>query len=203
MAGKFSPKQIAQAGATDGQVLTYSTGTSLWGPATPTGGGALARYRFGAPDFDDPGTSPWPVTVAAELTVDSADAALSVRRFDATTEEGVGFDLYLPTGATNLVFRFVSRAQTAPGGAVKAQPSLRVRELLDNAAIEAFAETDMEPLDFTTNTNWQYDSETISLATLSLVAGRYVQFELTRQPADADDNLASDWVLVQLIVEVT
>jgi hypothetical protein len=78
-----------------------------------------------------------------------------------------------------------------------------VRELLDNAAIEAFAETDLTPLDFTTNTNWQYDSETIALSTLSLVAGRFAQFELTRQPADADDNLTGDWVLVQLVVEFT
>lgn len=34
MAGKLHPKQLAQAGATNGQVLAYNTASGQWGPST-------------------------------------------------------------------------------------------------------------------------------------------------------------------------
>lgn len=99
----------------------------------------------------------------------------------------------------------VWRAQTTPGGTVGIQPSLRARQISNNAAISAWAETDMTPLSATVAqaTNWQVSTQTINLASFStaLVAGRKTFLELTRQPADADDTLVGDWVLNTLIIE--
>ena len=162
------------------------------------------RYRFGAPDFDDPNNSNWTITVSAELTVDSTNNGLNVRRFDDTTEEGVGFEVYVPTGASSMLLRFVSRAQTAPGGAVTVRPVLYVRELPDNAAVEAWsAATLLTALAIPTNALFQYDTQSIALSTLSMVGGRIAQFELTRRGTDGSDTLTGDWVLVQLVVEFT
>jgi hypothetical protein len=190
----------AATAPSSGQVLTATSGTvANW--QTPTSS-PLQRYRFGAVDFDEPNNSNWTVAVGAELTSDSLNAALSVRRFDDTTEEGVGFDVYVPTGATTMTLRFVSRGQTAPGSAKTVRPALYVRELPDNAAVEAWSvATLLTPVDIPTNTNWQYDSEAIALSTLSMVAGRMAQFELTRKGTDGSDNLSGDWTLQQLVVE--
>lgn len=40
MGGSIELKQLAQSGATDGQVPTYSATTGNWQPATPSGGGS-------------------------------------------------------------------------------------------------------------------------------------------------------------------
>ena len=44
MAGKLDPKQIAQAGATNGQVLVFNTTTSKWEPQSYT----VGFFAFGA-----------------------------------------------------------------------------------------------------------------------------------------------------------
>ena len=55
MAGKLHPKQIAQAGATNGQVLTYDTGVAQWIPGNGMvgfgfkSGVALAASFSGSP----------------------------------------------------------------------------------------------------------------------------------------------------------
>jgi len=47
------------------------------------------------------------------------------------------------------------------------------------------------------NENFQYDSESIALSTLGLVAGRAAQFELTRL---GTGTLVGDWSLLGLTV---
>ena len=187
---------------TSGQI-TVTNGDGVSGnPTLSLPNYVYFRRQFGATDFDDPATSDWPVTVAAELTTDSTNSGLPVRRFDDTTEEGVGFDVFLPTGSVSLVFRIIYRAQTAPGGTVGVQPSLRVRETTIDSTVEAWAETDMTALSIGTDANWHYASQTISLSTLSLNAGQKAHFELTRQPADGDDTLVGDWVVQDIVLEV-
>jgi hypothetical protein len=164
----------------------------------------FGQRQFGGADFDDPNSSNWTINAAAALAADSSNAGLVVRRFDDTTEEGVGFDVYLPVGSTNIIFRFVSRAQTAPGSTQTVRPVLYVREIPDNAAVEAWSSaTLMTTISIPNNANFQYDSQTIALSTLSLVAGRVAQFELTRRGTDGSDSLSGDWVLQTLVVEFT
>ena len=51
-----------------------------------------------------------------------------------------------------------------------------------------------------TNTNWQYYSTTVSLASLSLTAGTLYQFEFTRNVGVAG-NPAVNWLLAELTFE--
>ena len=53
-------------------------------------------------------------------------------------------------------------------------------------------------IDIPTNTNWQYDTQTVTLATLGLTAGNLVQFELTRTAPTAGTNLTGDWNLAEM-----
>lgn len=173
-------------------------------PITWTAVERLPRLTFYGADLDDPNSASWTVNALATLGADTVTTALPVRRFDDTTEEGVGFSVLSPVGATNLRLKIVSRAQTAPGGAVTVRPALYVREFPDNAAPEAWsAATLLTAIDIPTNTNWQYDTQTIALATLGMVAGRFAQFELTRKGTDGSDTLTGDWTVLAVGVEFT
>jgi hypothetical protein len=164
---------------------------------------AYLRRNFGASDFQSP-TANFAVNALAAVAADTVNAALNVRRFDDTTQEGVGFGLTIPPSATNMTLYFKSRAQTAPGGTVGVQPVLYFRTVPDNAAVSSWsAGTQLTPLSFPTNTNWQYDSQTLTLSSLSLTAGNFVQFEITRLGTDGDDTLTGDWVLLELTLEFT
>ena len=59
----------------------------------------------------------------------------------------------------------------------------------------------MDNLSMPTNELFQYDEEQISLATLSLTAGDVAQFELTRDAGNVNDDLVSDWALLQVEIE--
>jgi hypothetical protein len=76
-----------------------------------------------------------------------------------------------------------------------------VREVVDNSTVESWAETDLAALSIVANASWHYTSDTITLSTLSMVAGRNTLFEITRQPADSDDTLVGDWVVQLVVIE--
>lgn len=191
-------------GANQSVTLRYDGTSSRW-RATGGSGASVTPFRkvYAAYDFLTPVTN-YAVNASAGYAADTANAALFVRRFDDTTQEGVGFGLSIPAGMANLTLYFKSRAQSTPGGTVGVQPILYFRTIPDNASVSSWsAGTQLTPLSFPTNTNWQYDSQTLTLASLSLTAGNYVQFELTRDGADGDDTLAGDWTLLEMTVEFT
>jgi hypothetical protein len=160
---------------------------------------ANPEYQLYAGSFENPTNSDWTVNSLAPIGRNASNNALLSRLFDDTTEEGVGFSVKIPSGVTNIIFDFVSRAASAPGGASQVRPVLYTRTLGDNVAVGAWdSGTDLTLIDIPTNANYQYDSQTISLASLSLVAGNLIQFELTRDPADASDDLVGDWELILL-----
>lgn len=161
----------------------------------------VQRALFMADQFENPVNADWAVNALAPLAAGSINAGLLQRLFDDTTEEGVGFSARVPEGATQLILRFFSRAEVAPGTPKKVAPKLYFRGLADNAAPSAWsAGTLLTELDMPASTTWQEDSQTISLATLGLVVGRLYQFELTRVVA-ALDNLVNDWNLLYTVVE--
>jgi hypothetical protein len=161
------------------------------------------RQHFGD-QLDNPVNADWAVNALAPAAADSVNAGLTVRRFDDTVEEGVGFIVQVPEQATNLRLSFVARAQTAPGAARTVGLTLYRREIPDNAAVTAWsAGTVLTDIDIPTNANFQYDNQTISLSTLSITAGRLVQFELTRTEPTGGTELVGDWDLIEIIVEFT
>ncbi len=75
------------------------------------------------------------------------------------------------------------------------------RGMPDDAAVEAWSAGDaLADIDIPTNENWQYDEETLSLATLGATAGEVTQFELTRV-APGGTNLEGDWALFGIDLE--
>ena len=159
------------------------------------------KYVFFADQLDTPVTSNWAVNARAPATADPSNTALVIRRFDDTAEEGVGFSVITPLGVTNITLEFYARAITAPGTAKQVILRLYVREIPDNAAVEAWsAATELTAIDIPTNAYFQYDSQTIAFATLGLVAGRVAQFELTRYGGAAADTLVGDWAMLAVRV---
>jgi hypothetical protein len=153
--------------------------------------------------LDNPVTADWAVNALAPAVADSLNSGLTVRRFDDTVEEGVGFIFtVIPPQATVMKLTFKSRAQTAPGGPVQAVPRLYRRIIPDDAAVGAWsAGLDLTPIDIPANTNFQYDDQTLTLASLGLAPGDLVQFEVTRNPASGSDTLVGDWDVVEIGVE--
>jgi hypothetical protein len=166
---------------------------------------AFAEYFYYATDFLNPNNADWDISVLAPAVADSNNAALTVRLYDDTTEEAVGMFFRLPTGATNIVLDFVSRAETAPGGAVAAKPAIEFRTIDDNGAVQSppWTTLTLNDIDLPANENFQHDSQSITLVSLGLTAGEYVQMELKRVPTHPNDDLVGDWALLSCRVSFT
>jgi hypothetical protein len=157
--------------------------------------------RFYAPNLLVPNSSDWTVNARAGEAADSNNAALSVRLFDDTTEEGVGLVLFVPPWATSIKFNIKSRAETGPGGASVIASTIYTRDIPDNSAIGAWSGTNLTEFDIPSGSeDWQYDDQTITLASLGLTPGNLSQIEYTRFSA-ASNNLAGDWALLEFGVE--
>ena len=106
------------------------------------GGGGLESKTFEADQLENPNNPDWMINALAPLTADSNNNGFSVRLFDDTTEEGVGFTVEIPSTAANVVFDFVSRAETAPGAVRTVGLKMYEREIPDNAAPTAWSAGD-------------------------------------------------------------
>lgn len=174
----------------DGTLWRLTATTPTW---QQIGGGGAGGGEFRVPLFPflrTPFGSDWPVQVAAQFTFDSLNPALPVWRFDAGTEEGVGWGMRVPTGFTTLGFEFSSRGQGAGGGT--AALNLYTRTVSNGSPITSWsAGTALSSLSLAASTNPQDDTDSVSLATLGLTAGSMANFELTRDGG----TLATDWTL--------
>jgi hypothetical protein len=187
---------------TNGYALIADSGEAAgmkWGAPVAA---VYPTFQFFADQFRNPANADWAVNSLAPVSPDPTNNALPVRLFDDTTEEGVGCEVRIPTGATNIKFTFQTRAATAPGGARQVVFSLYEREIPDDGAVTAWsARYNLTAIDIPTNAYFQTDTQTISLATLGLTAGMTHQFELTRYGAHASDTLTGDLALLFLGVE--
>ena len=168
------------------------------------GGSSYPEYQYSADELDSPNNSDWPVNALAPVATDSVSNALKVRRFDDTTDEAVGFLIRVPSGATNMVVKLNSRAQTAPGSSKTVSLKLQTRGIPNNAAVESWASV-VEMINFTmpTNTYFQKDSQSISLSSLGMTAGGLEQVTLYRDGGDAGDTLVGDWTLLSINISFT
>lgn len=164
-------------------------------------GASIATKYFYADQVDSPNSANWAINANAPASSDSANLALLVRRFDDTLEEGVGFEMFVPSIVTTLTFGIKARAQTAPGAAQTVVMRLYNRQIPNNAAVTAWsAALQLTTLSVPTNAFYQYYIQAITLATLGITAGRTVQFELTRHGVNGSDTLVGDWDLLELSV---
>lgn len=163
-------------------ILSFGSPGSV-GPPGPPGGEA----QFFADQLLNPTTSEWPTTNVAPLSVDTINNSLLVRRFDDTVEEGVGASFFLRSGVSTLTFRFVARAESAPGGGVPLN-------FYFAQVLSSFSGFPASP-DFTLNLNltqnWASSQIGLSVPGLGLIPGLATQACLTRSPG----TLAGDLTL--------
>jgi len=165
----------------------------------------MTVHQFFADQLDNPNSADWAVNALAAAVADSNNAGLTIRAFDDATEEGVGFILVVPTGATNIVLTFKARAEVGPPAARTVGLKLYQRGIPDDAAVEAWsAGTVLTDVDLPITTElFQYDTQTITLSSLGITAGEVTQFELTRINPAGGTELVGDWDLLELGVEFT
>jgi hypothetical protein len=157
---------------------------------------------FYADNFDNPNNADWAVNALAPAQADSNNNALSIRAFDDTTEEGVGFMVMIPLGKTNMDITFKSRAEVAPAGARTVGLKLYNRSVGNNTAVGAWsAGNALADIDIPINESFQYDTDTITLASLGATAGELHQFQLTRINPSAGTELTGDWNLLEMKIE--
>lgn len=188
-----------------GAGVTATDATAGRATITIPGGGAITRlFQFFADHLDNPNNADWAVNSLAPADADSNNNGLTVRLFDDTIEGGVGFELKVPAGVTNIVLDFVARAETAPPAVRTVGLKLYNRGIPDNAAVEVWsAGLALTDIDIPTNEFFQYDSQTITLASLGITADEVTQFELTRVAPGAGVNLVGNWALKLLQVRFT
>ena len=182
-----------------------ATGTATTLPRSDHVHAGLPMFLFCADQLDNPVNANWAVNALAPAAADSVNAALVVRRFDDTTEEGAGFLLTVPPWATSVTLTLKSRAQTAPAATRTVGLKLYYRSIPDNAAISVWNSHVMTDISIPTNANFQYATDTDALAAFSpaITAGVLYQFELTRINPTAGTELVGDWDLVELGVLFT
>jgi len=162
------------------------------------------EFQFYADQMDNPVTADWAVNALAPASADNINSGLTIRRFDDTTEEGIGLIFELPSGATSIVLDFVSRAISPAGAARTVGLELYDRGQGDNVALSTWsAGLQLTDIDVPNNTNFQFDSQTITFATLGVTAGEVTQFELTRVNPTGGTELVGDWALLLVKVSFT
>ena len=185
-----------------GSGVTVSTvgGVSTINIPTPVSA-ILKSYTYYAFHLDSPNTSDWAINALAPATPDSVNSSLNVRQFSNTTEQGIGFSLNIPTGATEVTFRYRGRPLTAPVASATIQLRLYSRLIPSGSAIGTWsAGSLLTAVTVGTNVFFTQYTQTSTLASLSLTAGNMYQFELTRNTAVAG-NLSLAWLLSELIIE--
>ncbi len=187
------------------QGIQGQTGAGIQGDTGVQGiEGPTPAYKFFADQMDSPNNADWAVGTPSPASADTTNNALTVRRFDDTDEEGIGFLLDIPSDATNVVFGLKSRAETAPASAHNVQPRIYTRNAADNVSVGTWTDgANLTVLSMPTNTNFQYDSESVALSTIDATAGNLTQVEMTRYHTGVTTDLTGDWDLLELAVSFT
>lgn len=209
VAGGSTPSSVIVA--KDGVDVVTATRLNVVGQATSvtsTGGGTAqisvgSRFSYFASSLDTPNNSDWVVNAISPVTTDPSFASLTVRSFSNTVEQGVGFTVSIPPGATALTLKIRGRAQAAQGTAQVVQPRLYHRLLPNNAAVGAWSVAQELPnISVPANAFFQYYQQTIPLAALGLTADRLYQFELTRRVVGVTGtNLATNFLVAEITAE--
>jgi len=181
----------------DGVEYVNTTGSTVW--VKNSVWLDMTTFTYYADQFDNPDNADWAVNILAAAEADSNNAALTIRAFEDSMEDGVGFTILIPNGVTNIKLDYVARADSAPGGVRTVGLKLYERGIPNNSAVDSWsAGTVLSDIDIPTNENFQYDTQTLTLATLGLTAGQVHQFELTRIAPTAGTNLTGKWDLLSL-----
>ena len=164
----------------------------------------LRTLTYYATSLDSPNNPDWAVNSLAAAVADPNNAGLTVRQFSGVTEQGVGFYLTVPAGATWVTLRYKSRAQVAPSVTSVVRPNLYIRNIPNNAAVGSWSSPyAMDQITIPTNNFMQYSYQSFLMSSTGLVSNGLYQIELTRSTSVTGTNLAGNWLLSELTVEFT
>ncbi len=168
---------------------------------------------FFAPDFDNPVSSDWAAPTLAPASADTIRSAITVRRFDDTMEEGVGFALVVPSGAANVTIELSARPQSAPSlGPRIVGNRLYYRQIPNGTGPSTgWATRQLNNMTMATGaTSYQYKpAQQIPLNgqngfSPGIVAGLVYEFEFTRTtPTPGGTNLSGDFDLLHFLMTFT
>ena len=163
------------------------------------------RFTFFANSLDNPINADWAVNALAPVITDPTYNSISQRQFSNTTEQGVGFMVSIPAGATQATFKLRGRAATAVAGTNVVQFRVRTRSIANGAAPSVWSgTTELNNISITNTTNFQYFTQTVALASFAtaLSADNMYLFELTRRVTGlTGTNLAANFLLTEVTVE--
>jgi hypothetical protein len=167
-------------------------------------------------DFENPVNSDWNVPTLAPASADTIRASLSIRRFDDTLEEGVGFYMTVPSGAANMGFLIKARAQAAPTQTRLVGNRISYRAVPDGVGPSTtWGSYQLVNMTMPSGiTSFVYKPrQIVSLNpsqgfTPGVSPGVLYEWELSRNsPTNftgaGATNLAGDWTLAELIIEFT
>ena len=202
--GKTYAQTLSDNGVVYGLDIQHPSGTStdfntqagcyrMGGVAIP-----LAEIHLFMDQVEYPASGDWAVNVGAPASPDSNNNALTVRLFDDTVDEALGFILHVPDLAKELRVTVKARAETAPGASQNAILQLYEREIPDNGAVTAWSSTTLSTMVLPTNELFQKTVDTDTLANWGLVAGSTHQFQLVRDANNGSDNLVGDLAVLEV-----
>lgn len=182
------------------QCVIIANGSFVGYTATP-----IRTLTYYASSLDSPNNADWAVNSLAAAISDPNNTAITVRQFSNTIEQGVGFNITVPSGATAVTFRFKGRSQIVPTTMSVVQPKLYIRAIPNNAAIGAWSTAyNLSNISIPTNNFVQYSAQSFSLAGIGIAQGGLYQCELTRATTvSGGTQLAANWYLNELTVEFT
>lgn len=162
----------------------------------------LKIYDFYADQVEYPTGTDWDVNVGAPASADSNNSALTVRLFDDTVDEAIGFIVKVPEQAKFM--RVVTHARRESG--VTLQNAIMVlhdRAIPDAGAVGAWSTNVLTTIALPANENFVYD-ETFTPGTLAswgLTAGEIYQMQLSRDANAGGDTLVGDLALLSITIE--
>lgn len=161
------------------------------------------KYLFAADQFLNPSTTGWAVSNIATPSVDTLNNELIVRRFDDTTEEGVGFIIKTPIYLNTFTLVVRGRAQSAPTALQTAYLKVYFKEIPDGGTIGSWQNYSIGQLDIPSgSSDWHYTTMPISASTMGLSPNTVYLIEITRDTSNVDDDLSGDFVLLDIEIEL-
>ena len=160
----------------------------------------IAEFHLFMDQVEYPASGDWAVNVGAPASPDSNNNALTVRLFDDTVDEALGFILHIPDTAIRMRVTVKARAETAPGGSQNAILDLYEREIPDNGAVTSWGSTALPALALPTNELFQVTALEQALTTWGITAGSTHQFQLVRDANNGSDNLVGDLAVLEVCV---
>jgi hypothetical protein len=166
------------------------------GGGTPTGV-VPRKLMYYADQFENPTNNNWAVNELSAVEVDPTNNSMLVRTFDDSTEEGVGFGLYLDSDYDNFNYTITTRSAIGTGFV---EWKIYYREIPNGSALGSWNTLDTVVLNYN-NTDYIYLNQNVDISGLN--RDLFYQFQLTRNGAGASDTKTGDAFIYAMKIELT